>query len=184
MAGLDFTAQELSTVLQAATPTSIHSSRRYVFHLLTDVAAVVKLASRVRVFSSQRRCALLSRSCSAGVAVTLFALLDSQMEVCATQDQLERVFLQLLQSPLKLMCTPIQVTLAECYVALFQWGDSRKIADAIHNLLKVLGSRADTSCRVYVLAASCCWYGLALILKFLVQRGRICTRRIICKSRL
>ncbi len=86
--------------------------------------------------------------------------LFTQMEVCASQDQLERVFLQLLQSPLKLMCTPIQVTLAECYVALFQWGDSRKIADSVQTLLKLLGSRADTSSRVYVALCAVCLLAL------------------------
>lgn len=44
----------------------------------------------------------------------------------------------------------LQVTLAECYVALFEWGDSRKLPDAVHSLLKVVTSKADTSSRVYV----------------------------------
>jgi hypothetical protein len=73
-----------------------------------------------------------------------------QVEVCGAQDQLERVFLQLLQHPLKLICSPVQVTLAECYVALFEWGDSRKLLDALHNVLKVISSKADVSNRVCV----------------------------------
>lgn len=47
MSGLDFTVQELTTILQSATQSSLHSTRRHVFHLLTDVAAVVKVATRV-----------------------------------------------------------------------------------------------------------------------------------------
>lgn len=78
------------------------------------------------------------------------ACYTAQTEVCGAQDQLERVFLQLLQSPLKLICSPIQTTLAECYVALFEWGDCRKLPDALHNLLKIVASKADVSNRVYV----------------------------------
>ncbi len=47
MSGLQYTVQELTTVIAAATQASVHSSRRHVFHLLTDVASVVKLANRV-----------------------------------------------------------------------------------------------------------------------------------------
>lgn len=70
------------------------------------------------------------------------------------QDQLERTFLQLLQHPLKLICTPVQVTLAECYVAMIEWGDSRKTLDAVHSLVKVAVSRADVGNRVYVVATA------------------------------
>ena len=151
MAGLDYTAQELGTVLQAATATSVHSSRRHVFHLVTDVASVVKLATRVWQLKFGAAAAVVRPlAIFAPCGACDIPPMCEQGEVCSAQDQLERVFIQLLSSPLKLICTPIQVTLAECYVSLFEWGDSRKLPDAVHNLLKVLVSKADTSNRVCV----------------------------------
>lgn len=152
MSGLEYTAQELGTVLQGATATSLPSSRRHVFHLLTDVAAVVKLATRVRrrPHSPPPPFCRLEPSPSARPAVCARPPPCPQIEVCSAHDQLERAFLQLLTHPLKLVCTPVQITLAECYVALFEWGDSRKLTDSVHNLLKVVGSKADASNRVCV----------------------------------
>ncbi len=59
---LALVTEQLAKVVKEATAASVHSSRRAVFHFLTDAAALLKLGSRVRAgVSTLRRDACVNR---------------------------------------------------------------------------------------------------------------------------
>ena len=79
-----------------------------------------------------------------------FPLLTFQGEVCSVQVELEAALLRVLECELKLVSLPIQASLAECFVALCEWGDSRRLPELVTKLLDAAAKKGiDTGCRVY-----------------------------------
>ena len=176
-------AAELASTLAGITAANLHSTRRHVFHVITDVAAVMKLASRVgHRLCFARRCqrrearlplvlvlstAWCTRGCDVRLwstalrvsvpggrhvdAVWVVAVGVAQADVCAAQDELEKVLLRVLEAELKLVSIPVQTTLADCFTGLYEWGDSRKLTDAVTKLVSAAAKKGiDCGCRVYV----------------------------------
>ena len=156
---------ELTAVLAGVNATNLHTSRRQVFHLLTEAAAVMKLAARVRgvdvpvlffplFVSPLSACSPLPDPLRSAfhpvtalhhdfrpVLVVSRALSCGacaelvQAEVCVVQDALERLLFMVLEAELKLVSIPVQTALADCFTGLFEWGDGRKLSETVAKLL-------------------------------------------------